>query len=134
MSALQLEPGQLGHEIELGWPDVAERTARQPGVPPARCATVVDLDPDKTVMLGLQTFEQMMFGFVDLADAEIVGSPNLQGAARSRSDDAASGPRLRAMGGARCLVEGVSAATSREQHQQGACVHVAGVLRCHAGA
>ncbi|TMQ05014.1 MAG: redoxin domain-containing protein [Deltaproteobacteria bacterium] len=34
-------------------------------------------DPDKTVMFGLQTFEEMMFGFVDLVYDEDVGSPNL---------------------------------------------------------
>jgi hypothetical protein len=35
-------------------------------------------DPDKTVMFGLQTYEEMMFGFVDLVYDEDVGSPNLK--------------------------------------------------------
>jgi hypothetical protein len=35
-------------------------------------------DPDKTVSFGLQTFEEMMFGFVDVVYDEDVGSPNLR--------------------------------------------------------
>ena len=30
---LQLESGQLGHEIEFRWPDIAVRAAEQPGLP-----------------------------------------------------------------------------------------------------
>jgi hypothetical protein len=35
-------------------------------------------DPDKMVTFGLQTFEEMMFGFVDVVYDEDVSSPNLR--------------------------------------------------------
>lgn len=35
-------------------------------------------DPEKTVRFGLQTFEEMMFGFVDVVYDEDVGSPELR--------------------------------------------------------
>ena len=35
-------------------------------------------DPDKVVRFGLQTFEEMMFGFVEVVYDEDVGSPNLR--------------------------------------------------------
>jgi mono/diheme cytochrome c family protein/peroxiredoxin len=35
-------------------------------------------DPDKEVMFGLQTFEEMMFGFVDVVYDEDASSPNLK--------------------------------------------------------
>jgi peroxiredoxin len=35
-------------------------------------------DPEKTVMFGLQTFEEMMFGFVDVVYDEDASSPNLR--------------------------------------------------------
>ena len=35
-------------------------------------------DPDKTVRFGLQTFEEMMFGFVDVVYDEDIDSPNLR--------------------------------------------------------
>jgi hypothetical protein len=35
-------------------------------------------DPEKEVRFGLQTFEEMMFGFVEVVYDEDVGSPNLR--------------------------------------------------------
>ena len=49
-------------------------------------------DPDKTVTFGLQTFEEMMFGFIDLVYDEDVSSPNLRAL---RDADRASFPQDR---------------------------------------
>jgi hypothetical protein len=49
-----------------------------PGGAGVRAGPGRDPDPSKTVTFGLQTFEEMMFGFVELVYDDEISSPNLR--------------------------------------------------------